>query len=191
MFFRSFSCVVMSLSVESFVVFRQMARTTATVGSRRWRAAHEDFVGTPARGRRPARDRGFARGAAPARDYERGVSPEPSVGLRRDRVPSEIRVAPLLQETLLRVLGLFEGITSDSSTVETSSGFRARVGGHAPIIRESLVHDQVGQPPLSSTPTQTTSDSAPAVYYQLSYELFHRMEPPQFRGGSDDDAYEF
>ena len=42
------------LSVESFVIFRQMARTTATVGSRRWRAAHESFVGTPARGRGPA-----------------------------------------------------------------------------------------------------------------------------------------
>ena len=90
MFFHSLLCVVMSLRVESFVIFRQMARTTASVGSRRGRAAPEGFVGAPSRGREPARGRGFARGAAPARDYERGVFLEPSVGPRRDQVPLEI-----------------------------------------------------------------------------------------------------
>ena len=86
---------------------------------------------------------------------------------------------------------MFEGIAPDSSTVDATGGFRTRVGRHAPIIRESSVHDQVGQPPFISTQAQTTSDSASAAYCQLSYELFQRMEPPQFRGDSDEDAYEF
>uniref|UniRef100_M1DRQ3 Uncharacterized protein n=1 Tax=Solanum tuberosum TaxID=4113 RepID=M1DRQ3_SOLTU len=56
------------------------------------------------------------------RGHGKGVSPKPRIGVREDQDPLEYVVAPLLQDTLLRVLTIVESFTKDGGVMGTQEG---------------------------------------------------------------------
>lgn len=165
----------------------QMARTRATVSGGRGETAPEV---APVRGRGRARARGRARGAAPARGHAREVASEPTAALRENQVPADHATSPLLQDTLLRVLGVLESLASNGNTAggsQTGGGAQNVDQHHVPPV-----HDPMEQPPVV---VRAETDPAPAMEArgatlatlteneQRCYEMFRKMNPPQFQGG--------
>ena len=183
----------------------QMVRTRATAG----RGQAQDDIPPATGGRGRARARGGARGArraAPARGDDRALSPEPAAR-HEDQVPPEVVSAPLLQDTLLRVLGALESLGHGG----TPQGSQTRTGVETPEQREApAVQVQAGQPPIGhglmrQPPTDhlvqefpfpglgDTSTVIPAMSdeQQRRYERFRKMDPPLFHGSRDEDPFEF
>lgn len=55
--------------------------------------------------------RGRTYGATPMRVQDRGASPEPQIEVNEDYALPEPTTAPLLQDTLLRMMGMLKKIT--------------------------------------------------------------------------------
>lgn len=136
--------------------------------------------------------RGHARGAARARGQTRGASLEPHV---------EHVTSPLLQDTLLRMLSVLENLTPSGNTTGTPGDSQTGEGAQTPDQHHApLVHNSVGQPPVD---TRVEIDPAPTMEVrgaplvtltgseQRCYEMFRKMNPPQFQGGRTEDAHEF
>ena len=106
-----------------------MVQTRSIAG----RGQAQDDVPPVAGGRGRARARGGvwgARRAAPARGDDRALSPEPALR-QEDQVPPEVVSAPLLQDTLLRVLGALESLGHGG----TPQGSQTRTGIETPEQR--------------------------------------------------------
>lgn len=71
-----------------------MAKTRASASRRGGEAIPEDIVETPIKSKGQARGKGHAQGAAPAKDNDRGISPELVVEPREDEVPPEFGTTP-------------------------------------------------------------------------------------------------
>lgn len=71
----------------------------------------------------------MGRGATPAREYEKGISPELAIEPREEQVPLEYAATPLLKDTLLRVLSMLEtmGQTGSPTSILDTSQTRVRV----------------------------------------------------------------
>lgn len=103
--------LLQELSCRIFIC--QITRMRVDAAGRGEEAVPERIVETPARGRGRARlrEKGRARGAAPAKVHVRGVSLESEVDATGDQSPPEYAAASLLQDTFLRVLGVLESFT--------------------------------------------------------------------------------
>lgn len=89
--------------------------------------------------------RGHARGAIPVRGQDREASSRPQIEVNKDQALPGPTSTPLLQDTLLRMMGMLENLTQRGGTIVTQGISQPRVeeqtlGKHLGVAYQ----DQVG-----------------------------------------------
>lgn len=157
-------------------------RATAAIGQ--GEVALYIAIKTPARGRHRAkgRARSWGLGAAPSRDYNRGISPKIAIEPRQKQVPHKLAATLLFQDTLLKVFGVSETLGQTGSLVNTFGASQTRVEIQ-PLDQQQVLMAQVQvEQPLVALIIDIPLVAAFIDEEQRRLERFRKVDPPQFQG---------